>query len=69
VEEITGKPVPVSYGPRRAGDPAILVADPSAAKNLLGWEASRKDIRDMIRPAWLWMNGPRRGRYPGNSKP
>lgn len=66
-EEVTGKKVPVKYGPRRAGDPAELVADPALAKNLLGWTASRRDIRQMIRPAWTWMSGPRGGRYPSNS--
>jgi UDP-glucose-4-epimerase GalE len=69
VEEVTGKTVPVIFGPRRAGDPASLVADPSLAKQVLGWEASRKDVRDMVRPAWLWLSGPRRGRFPANSRP
>lgn len=68
VEEITGKSVPVKYGPRRAGDPASLVADPALAKKLLGWEASRKDIRDMVGPAWTWMRGNFKGRYPANTK-
>ena len=66
VEEITGKTVPVKYGPRREGDPASLVADPALAKELLGWVASRRDIRDMIGPAWLWASGPNHGRYPAN---
>ena len=65
-EEITGQPVPVQYGPRREGDPAVLVADPSLAKELLGWEAVNRDVRDMIRPAWKWLSGPRRGRFPAN---
>ena len=65
-EEITGKPVPVRYGPRREGDPAVLVADPSLARELLGWEAVHRDVRDMIRPAWLWLSGPRGGRFPAN---
>jgi UDP-glucose 4-epimerase len=68
VEEITGKAVPVKYGPRRAGDPASLVADPALAKKLLGWEASRKDIREMVGPAWTWMNGAFKGRYPANGE-
>ncbi|BCU77843.1 UDP-glucose 4-epimerase GalE [Luteolibacter sp. LG18] len=63
VEEITGNKVPVKYGPRREGDPAMLIADPSQAKAVLGWEARRKDVRDMVRPAWAWANGPRKGRY------
>jgi UDP-glucose 4-epimerase len=68
VEEITGRTVPVKYGPRRAGDPDSLVADPSLAKQLLGWEARRKDVREMVRPAWTWMSGPGGGRFPTNSK-
>ncbi len=69
VEEITGKTVPVKYGPRRAGDPASLVADPALAKKLLGWVASRKNIREMVGPAWTWASGPLGGRYPSNSIP
>jgi UDP-glucose 4-epimerase len=65
-EEITGRPVPVRYGARRPGDPAMLVADPSLAKSLLGWEAARKDVREMVRSAWAWMSGPRGGRYAPN---
>jgi UDP-glucose 4-epimerase len=56
----------VKYGPRREGDPASLVADPALAKELLGWVASRKDIRDMVGPAWIWTTGPKGGRYPAN---
>jgi UDP-glucose-4-epimerase GalE len=67
-ENITGQPVPVQYGPRREGDPAVLVADPSLAKELLGWEAVHRDVRDMIQPAWKWLSGPRRGRFPANPK-
>jgi UDP-glucose-4-epimerase GalE len=62
-EEVTGKTVPVSYGPRRAGDPDMLVAEPSRAKQLLGWEAQRKDVRDMVRSAWAWISGPNGGRF------
>ena len=68
VEEVTGKTVPVKYGPRRAGDPDSLVADPSLAKQLLGWEAVRTDVRDMVRPAWRWSCGPNRGRFPENTR-
>jgi UDP-glucose 4-epimerase len=66
VEDVTGQKIPVNYGPRRPGDPDSLVADPSLAKALLGWEAKRKDVREMVRPAWLWMSGPGRGRFPEN---
>ncbi|MGJ8634926.1 MAG: UDP-glucose 4-epimerase GalE [Luteolibacter sp.] len=64
VEEVTGKTVPVKYGPRREGDPAELVADPSLAKETLGWVAQNKDVASIVGSAWAWMNGPNKGRYP-----
>lgn len=54
-EKVTGRTVPVEYGPRRAGDAISLFADPSAAKKLLGWEARYKDPADIIRTAWQWV--------------
>jgi UDP-glucose-4-epimerase GalE len=65
-EEITGRPVPVKFGPRRAGDPAVLVADARMSKEVLGWEAAHPDAREMIRSAWQWLSGPRKGRFPAN---
>jgi UDP-glucose-4-epimerase GalE len=62
-EAVTGKSVPVSYGPRRAGDPAELVANPAKAKEVLGWVAEYKDPRSHIQHAWNWMIGPKKGRY------
>lgn len=62
-EEVTGRKVPVQYGPRRAGDPARLVADPARAKAILGWEAQKKDVREMVESAWKWMNGPKKGHF------
>lgn len=62
-EEVTGKVIPVNYGPRRAGDPPELVANPALAKAVLGWEAEYKDPRQHIESAWKWISGPRRGRY------
>lgn len=64
VEEVTGKTVPLIYGPRRAGDPDALVADPSHAKRALGWEASHKDVRDMVSSAWEWVSQEHGGHYP-----
>lgn len=62
-EEISGLPVPVVYGPRRAGDPPELVGNPAKAKAVLGWEAKHKDPRDMVQASWNWLSGPRGGRY------
>jgi UDP-glucose-4-epimerase GalE len=62
-EKVTGKPIPVVYGDRRAGDPPELVAAPARAKELLGWEAEYKDLTEILRTAWAWIDGPRKGRY------
>jgi UDP-glucose-4-epimerase GalE len=53
-EKVTGKKVPVKYGPRRPGDAIALYANPAKAKQLLGWEAKHKDPETIIRSAWNW---------------
>jgi len=55
-EQVTGKKVPVEYGPRRAGDAVALYADPSLAKKILGWEARHKDPQSIIHSAWNWFS-------------
>ncbi|MEZ5330389.1 MAG: UDP-glucose 4-epimerase GalE, partial [Verrucomicrobiales bacterium] len=55
VEQVTGKRVPVIFEARRPGDPAILVADPSLARDRLGWEAPHSDPKTAISSAWQWM--------------
>ncbi|TDU71323.1 UDP-glucose 4-epimerase [Prosthecobacter fusiformis] len=62
-EAVTGKSIPVLYGPRRAGDPPELICQPAKAKAVLGWEALHKDPQEHIESAWKWMTGPRQGRY------
>jgi UDP-glucose 4-epimerase len=62
-EQVTGKKVPVIFGPRREGDPPELVADPSLALKTLGWQAKRKDVLEIVGSAWAWMSGPNRGRF------
>jgi UDP-glucose 4-epimerase len=62
-EQVTRKKIPVTYGPRRAGDPPELVANPAKARQVLGWEARFKDPRQHIESAWKWLTGPRKGRY------
>jgi UDP-glucose 4-epimerase len=61
VEKVTGRKVPVKFGPRRAGDAIALYADPSRAKALLGWEAKYKDPESIIRSAWTWFEKNPRG--------
>lgn len=55
IEEVTGRQVNHIEGPRRAGDPARLVADASLARQHLGWIPQYPDMTDIIRHAWEWM--------------
>jgi UDP-glucose 4-epimerase len=54
VREVTGREIPMQHVPPRAGDPARLIADPSRAKALLGWEPAVSDLRSIVRSAWEW---------------
>jgi UDP-glucose-4-epimerase GalE len=54
VEEITGCTLPKRFGPRRSGDPPVLVADSTRARQVLGWEPTRS-LRDIVVTAWAWM--------------
>jgi UDP-glucose 4-epimerase len=60
-EKVAGKKAPVEYGPRRAGDAIALWADPTRARQLLGWEAKYKEPEAIIRTAWNWMSKHPRG--------
>jgi UDP-glucose 4-epimerase len=51
--EVTGRDIPVVYGPRRPGDPARLVANADKAHQLLNWKP-RYDLRRTIETAWNW---------------
>lgn len=51
--EVNNVPVPYVIGPRRAGDLATVYADPTKAKQVLGWEA-KKTLADMCRDSWRW---------------
>jgi UDP-glucose 4-epimerase len=53
-EKVTGKSVPVTYAPRREGDPARLVADATRAKEILGWQPKYTDLATIIQHAWNW---------------
>jgi UDP-glucose 4-epimerase len=52
--QVAGRPVPVDYGPRRAGDPAILFADSSKIQGELGWSPRYVDIGPIVATAWKW---------------
>jgi UDP-glucose 4-epimerase len=53
--EVSGHPIPVVTGPRRAGDPAVLVASAAKIQAELGWKAER-DLRAMVADAWAFMS-------------
>ena len=53
--QVTGKDIPVRVGPRRAGDPAILIASSDKIKKELGWQPQYQDLRVIIESAWRWM--------------
>lgn len=54
VEKASGTSVPVADGPRRPGDPAVLVASSEKAKKLLGWKPEYPDLDSMVETAWAW---------------
>jgi UDP-glucose 4-epimerase len=53
--QITGRAVPVRVGPRRAGDPAVLIASSDKIKRELGWKPEMQDLRLIVESAWNWM--------------
>ncbi|MBI4207748.1 MAG: UDP-glucose 4-epimerase GalE [Betaproteobacteria bacterium] len=52
--EVTGSRVAVVKAPRRAGDPARLVADSTRARKELGWRPRHAELETIIRHAWAW---------------
>ncbi|AXB43961.1 UDP-glucose 4-epimerase GalE [Amycolatopsis albispora] len=50
--EVTGHPVPAVVAPRRAGDPAVLVAASDRARAELGWRPQRADLTGIVADAW-----------------
>ncbi len=52
MEEVTGKKVPYTIGPRREGDPPILVAASDKLRTKLGWKPEYTDLREIVRHAW-----------------
>ncbi|HKO62677.1 MAG TPA: UDP-glucose 4-epimerase GalE [Pyrinomonadaceae bacterium] len=52
---VTGKPISARIGPRRAGDPAVLIAASDRIKKELGWNPGLQDLRVIIETAWRWL--------------
>jgi len=53
-ERCTGGKIRVKTGPRRAGDPAVLVASPDRIRGELGWNPRHSDLANIITSAWQW---------------
>lgn len=55
VERVTGKEVPYTIGPRRAGDPPSLVADSRKLQSAFGWRPKRASLDKIVADAWDFM--------------
>lgn len=53
--EVTRREINVKVGPRRAGDPAVLIASSEKIKRELGWAPQFQDLRKIVESAWLWL--------------
>ncbi len=58
---VTGHAIPTEIADRRPGDPPELVADPTLAREVLGWEPQIPDLDHIIETAWLWHSKHPRG--------
>lgn len=52
--KVTGLPIKEEITPRRAGDPARLIASSEKAKTILGWKPEHADLEEIISSAWKW---------------
>jgi len=52
--KVTGHPIPAETGPRRPGDPAVLVAGAERAREELGWQPVLTSMHDIVATAWRW---------------
>jgi UDP-glucose 4-epimerase len=53
-EAVVGRAIPVHVGPRRAGDPPVLVAAADRAAEVLGWRPRHPTLESMVGSAWAW---------------
>ena len=58
---VTGREIPLVYGPRRAGDPAVLYADAGKIRRELGWTPRYTELDPIVATAWNWFKGHPRG--------
>jgi len=53
-QRVTGRPIPYEIGPRRPGDPAVLIASAEAIRHELGWQPRFPELEQIISSAWEW---------------
>jgi UDP-glucose 4-epimerase len=54
VRRVSGHPLPTHVGPRRPGDPPVLIAAPDRIRRELGWEPNFADLDQIVGTAWRW---------------
>ncbi|MBO8132140.1 MAG: UDP-glucose 4-epimerase GalE [Candidatus Marinimicrobia bacterium] len=54
VEKVSGRKINWEFGPRRPGDPAVLIASSELAQKELGWKPKFANLESIIRSAWEW---------------
>jgi UDP-glucose 4-epimerase len=55
VARVSGNDIPIEYSPKRAGDPAVLLASSSRARSELGWEQKFSKLDVIVGSAWKWI--------------
>lgn len=61
VRKITRHPIPVQIVPRRAGDPAVLIASSEKAQQELGWKPQYNSLAQITQTAWNWQRNHPKG--------
>jgi UDP-glucose 4-epimerase len=64
---VSGVDLRIEEGPRRAGDPPVLVASNARIRKILGWEARHDDLEFIVRTAWSWEQELQRRRRAGRA--
>ena len=69
VGRAVGRPLEHALGPRRTGDPASIVADPTLARAELGWAPRHSSLDQIVATALAWRRNPKYGRFSQNGVP
>ena len=60
-KQVTQRDFAVEEAPRRAGDPAVLVASSAKIREELGWQPQRSELKTIVEDAWRWHQAQPRG--------